>query len=82
MILPGMGTILFGMIGAVSGGTYVAMKTNSTLNKIGDQYNYDIEKKKCESCKEEITIRKYKGDKEDKPCDNCQDNAADLKAKL
>lgn len=90
-ILPGVGTMLFGLVGAIGGGIAFPYYASSVVGTIGDKYKYNIADEKCDSCDKPITIRKYKGENDtntqDPMHENCKgkdflsDNA-NLKSKL
>lgn len=78
-ILPGIGTIAFGLAGAMAGAMLLPSYTNTAIGAIGDKYKYDIDHKTCESCEKPIIIRKYKDENET----NAQDPShADCKKKV
>lgn len=70
-ILPGMGTIIGALIGAVGGGVAMAVTADSMVNKIGDAYSYNMTKAECVNCEKKYDVRKYKGEEEKKKCNDC-----------
>ena len=63
-MLPGIGTILVGMMGAMSGSVGTSIAAKKMVDGLGDKYNYDIVEKRCERCSKTFKILKYRGENE------------------
>lgn len=70
-ILPGLGTIVGGLVGSVVGGVGVAASLGSVINQVGDAYNYDVVQTDCDGCHVVLKARKYKGEEPKSTCDGC-----------
>lgn len=73
MILPGLGTIVGGLLGSLVGGVGLAASLGSVVNQVGDAYNYDIIKQNCDGnyCDVVLMARTYKGETATSTCDGC-----------
>lgn len=61
-ILPGMGTILGGLIGAVAGGVSLASYSTDFVENHANKRDYGIIEQNCVDCEETIRLKKYKGE--------------------
>lgn len=71
-VLPGMGTIVGGLIGSIYGAIQMRMSLGSVVRQVGDAYSYDIIDMNCDVCDKTIRQRKYEGDEEKNICEECE----------
>lgn len=71
-MFPGVGTIIGGLVGSVIGGVGGSVGLEAATNAIGDEVDWDVEKRKCKSCGKLFKIRKYEGEKDTYHCERCR----------